>query len=230
MVVYYVEDAVEKMDTLEGLYSFFGTSDPAMLALDLVVALIFSIAVVCLLLELIRIFREYSRKVPAQAYEKPHEKAEEKVISPAAKPELKPESKAEPKAEVKVEPKPVEKIPEIDVLKASLPDSMKLITEKYKLESLTLAAQDGLVIASTSSSADQDAAVYSGLFQELFKVKQEPYYYIESKDVSLYYVESSTVKVVGVARRRTQLTAEEQKVIRDDTKKVVDKFAAGGKK
>ena len=76
MVVYYVEDAVEKMDTLEGLYSFFGTSDPAMLALDLVVAAIFSIAVVCLLLELIRIFREYSRKVPAQAYEKPQEKVE----------------------------------------------------------------------------------------------------------------------------------------------------------
>ena len=123
----------------------------------------------------------------------------------------------------------MEKIPEIDVLKASLPDSMKTITEKYKLESLTLSTQDGLVIASTSSTADQDAAVYSGLFQELFKVKQEPYYYIESKDVSLYYVESSTVKVVGVARRRTQLTAEEQKVIRDDTKKVVDKFASGKK-
>ena len=97
MVVYYVEDAVEKMDTLEGLYSFFGTSDPAMLALDLVVAAIFSIAVVCLLLELIRIFREYSRKVPAQAYEKPHEKAEEKPVVPAAKPESKPEAKVEPK-------------------------------------------------------------------------------------------------------------------------------------
>ena len=97
----------------------------------------------------------------------------------------------------------MEKIPEIDVLKASLPDSMKAITEKYKLESLTLSTQDGLVIASTSSSADQDAAVYSGLFQELFKVKQEPYYFVESKDVNLYYVDSGSVKVVGVARRRT---------------------------
>ena len=213
------------MDTLEGLYSFFGTSDPAMLALDLVVAAIFSIAIVCLLLELIRIYREYSRKVPPQAYEKPREKVEEKPVAPAAKVEPKPETKVEPT----VEQKPVEKIPDIDVLRAALPDSMNAITEKYKLESLTLATQDGLVIASTSNSADQDAAVYSGLFQELFKVKQEPYYYIESKDVSLYYVESSTVKVVGVARRKTQLSAEEQKVIRDDTKKVVDKFASGKK-
>ncbi|HEY3422076.1 MAG TPA: hypothetical protein VGK13_02880 [Methanocellaceae archaeon] len=221
------------MDTLEGLYSFFGTSDPAMLALDLVVAAIFSIAIVCLLLELLRIFREYSRKVPAQAYEKPQAKVEEKPVVSAAKVEPKPEVKVEPKpvtkVEPKVEPKPAEKIPDIDVLKVALPDSMKAIAVKYKLESLTLSTQDGLVIASTSSSADQDAAVYSGLFQELFKVKQEPYYYIESKDVSLYYVESGTVKVVGVARRRTQLTADEQKAIRDDTKKVVDKFASGKK-
>jgi hypothetical protein len=213
------------MDTLEGLYSFFGTSDPAMLALDLVVAVIFSIAIVCLLLELLRIYKEYSRKVPAQAYEKPHEKAEEKPVVPVAKPE----AKVEPKPEPKVEPRPAEKIPEIDVLKATLADSMKSITEKYNLESITLATQDGLVIASTSGSADQDAAVYSGLFHELFKVKQEPYYFIESKDVNLYYVDSSSVKVVGVARRRGALSSEEQKIIRDDTKKIVDKFASGKK-
>ena len=200
------------MDALEGLYSFFGTSDPAMMALDLVVAAIFSIAIVCLLLELIRIFREYSRKVPPQAYEKPREKAGEKPVAPVLKPETK-----------------VDKIPDIDVLKATLPDSMSAITDKFRLESLTLSSQDGLVIASTSSTADQDAAVYSGLFQELFKVKQEPYYFVESKDVNLYYVESGSVKVVGVARRQRALTAEEQMVIREDTKKIVDKFASGKK-
>jgi hypothetical protein len=216
MVVNNVEDAVSKMDNLGGLYDFFGTADPAMLALDLLVAAIFAIAVVYLLLELFRIYTEYSRKVPPQAYEKPREKAEEKPAV-AAKPEPKPEVK------------PVEKIPDVDVLKATLPDSMKALAEKFKLESLTLATQDGLVIASTSNTADQDAAVYSGLFQELFKVKQEPYYYVESKDVSLYYVESGAAKVIGVARRRSQLTADEQKAIRDDTMKVVYKFASGKK-
>lgn len=220
MVVNNVEDAVSKMDTLGGLYGFFGTTDPAMLALDLLVAAIFAIAVVCLLLELIRIYTEYSRKVPQQAYEKPREKAEEKPAV-AAKPE--------PKPEIKPEVKPAEKIPDVYVVKATLPDSMKVLAEKFKLESLTLATQDGLVIASTSNTADQDAAVYSGLFQELFKVKQEPYYYVESKDVSLYYVESGAARVIGVARRRSQLTVEEQKLIRDDTKKVVDKFASGKK-
>ncbi len=201
------------MDTMGGLYEFFGTGDPAMLALDLLVSVILAIAAVCLLLELVRIYTEYSRKAPAQATEKP---------APAVK--------AEPKPEPKPEARPAEKVPEVDVLKATLPDSMKALADKFKLESLTLATQDGLVIASTSSTAEQDAAVYSGLFQELFKVKQEPYYYVESKDVSLYYVESGAARVIGVARRKAQLTADEQRAIRDDTKKVVDKFAAGGKK
>lgn len=201
------------MDALGGLYSFFGTTDPAMLALDLLVAAILSISIAFLLLELIRIYTEYTRKVPLEAYEKPGEKVEEK-----------------PPVPVKVEPKPAEKIPDIEVLKATLPDSMKALAEKYRLDSITLASQDGLVIASTSSTAEQDAAVYSGLFQELFKVKQETYYFVESKDVSLYYVESGAAKVIGVARRRTQLMAEEQKLIRSDTKKVVDKFAASGNK
>ncbi len=217
------------MDTLGGLYDFFGTSDTAMLALDLLVAAILAIAAVCLLLELIRIYTEYSRKATAPV----HEKAAEKpavAVKAEPKPEPKPAAKPEIKPEVKPEAKPAEKIPEVDVLKATLPDSMKALAGKFKLESLTLAAQDGLVIASTSNTAEQDAAVYSGLFQELYKVKQEPYYYVESKGVSLYYVESGAAKVIGVARRRTQLTPEEQKVIRDDTKRVVDKFAAGGKK
>jgi hypothetical protein len=104
------------------------------------------------------------------------------------------------------------------------------LTQKYRLDSLTLASHDGLVIASTSKAPDQDAAVYSGLFQELYKVKQEPYYYVESKDVSLYSAESGTSKVVGVAHKKGTMEPEEISAIRDDTKKIVDRFASAGKK
>ena len=104
------------------------------------------------------------------------------------------------------------------------------LTQKYRMDSLTLASHDGLVIASTSKTPDQDAAVYSGLFQELYKVKQEPYYYVESKDVSLYSAESGTSRVVGVGHRKGSLEPEEVNAIRDDTKKIVDRFASAGKK
>ena len=121
-------------------------------------------------------------------------------------------------------------IPAIDVLKSSLSESMVSLTQKYGLDSVTLASQDGLVIASTGRTPDQDAAVYSGLFQELYKVKQEPYYYVESKDVSLYSIESGQSKIVGVAHRKGSMAPEEIKAIREDTAKIVDRFAAASKK
>jgi len=117
-------------------------------------------------------------------------------------------------------------IPDIDVVKGTLQESMVTLTQKYRLGSLTLASQDGLVIASTSKTPEQDAAVYSGLFHELYKVKQEPYYHVESKGVGLYSVESGAQKVIGVAARAAGLAPEEARAVREDTKRVVDRFAS----
>jgi len=217
------------MDIASGLYGFFGTSDPLTLLLDLLVAVVLAISIAYLALELRRVYVEYTRKeAPAP-------------ISPAPRAQVKPESpKAEPIKQGVAKPpmpEPMEairaplpakvEIPAIDVVKGSLPESMVSLTQKYRLGSLTLASQDGLVIASTSKTPDQDAAVYSGLFQELYKVKQEPYYYVESKGVGLYSVESGAQKVIGVASRKGGLAPEEVKAVREDTKKVVDRFASG---
>lgn len=199
------------MDILDSVYGFFGTGDPMILILDLVVAIILAASVAFLAIELVRIYREYSRKEAPAAPEKPALK-EEKKPAPVQKPPEAP------------------RVPDIDVLKGSMADSMKTMAGKYRLVSVTLATMDGLVIASTTSSPEQDAAIYSGLYKELYKVKQEPYYYVDSKDVSLYAVESGPSKVIGVAHRKGVMLPEESNSIREDTKKIVDRFALGGKK
>ena len=208
------------MDIAGGLYGFFGTSDPTTLILDLLVAVVLAVSIAYLALELYRIYLEYTRK---EAPAKPEPAKAPEPAKPAAKPVTGPGpmEAMKPTLPGKVE------IPAIDVVKGSLSESMMSLTQKYRLGSLTLASQDGLVIASTSKAPDQDAAVFSGLFQELYKVKQETYYYVESKGVSLYSVESGAQKVIGVASRKEGLAPEEVKAVREDTKKVVDRFASG---
>jgi hypothetical protein len=216
------------MDIADGLYGFFGTSDPATLILDLLVAVVLAVSIVYLALELYRIYVEYTRKeVPViKKTEAPNvpKAAERKAVPEAVK------SMPGPMEAMKTPILPKVEIPAIDVVKGSLSESMTTLTQKYRLGSLTLASQDGLVIASTSKTPDQDAAVYSGLYQELFKVKQEPSYYVESKAVNLYAVESGAQKVIGVASRKGSLAPEEVRAIRDDTKKVIDRFASAGTK
>jgi hypothetical protein len=193
------------MDIVDSLYGFFGTGDTTTLVLDLFVAVVLAVSIVYLALELYRVYGEYSRK-----------EAPAPIVA------------APPPMEVMKAPEaPKIAVPSIDVVKGTLPESMMTLTQKYRLESLTLASQDGLVIASTGRAPEQDAAVYSGLFQELYKVKREPYYYVESKEVSLYSGEDGYA-VIGVAHRKGALAPDEARAIRDDTRKVIDRFAAGG--
>ncbi|HTY90512.1 MAG TPA: hypothetical protein VMC84_04985 [Methanocella sp.] len=206
------------MDIADGLYGFFGASDPATLLLDFLVAAVLAVSIAYLALELYRIYREYARKeVPATVKETPKPEA----AKPAAKPPM-----PGPMEAMKTPVSGKVEIPAIDVVKGSLSESMVTLTQKYRLNSLTLASRDGLVIASTSKTPDQDAAVYSGLFQELYNVKQEPYYYVEARGVGLYSVESGAQKVIGIAGRKGGLAPEEVRAIREDTKKVVDRFAS----
>ncbi len=198
------------MDIIDGLYSFFGTDSPAILALDLLVAAILAVSMAYLVLELFRIYAEYAGK---RAMELPAEKPS--IIPPPAEAE-----KAPARERVTV------RIPPIDVVKGSLAESMVTLTQKYGMDSITLASDDGLVIASTSKAPEQDAAIYSGLYHELYKVKREPYFYIESKEVGLYSVDVGSQRVIGVAHRKGGFAPEEVKAAREDTIKVVAQFAA----
>ncbi len=204
------------MDIVEGLYGFFGAGDPATLLLDLLVAAVLAVSIAYLAGELYRIYVEYARK-------------EAPALVKSGAPEVKQATRPPMPGPMEAMKAPVVgkiEIPAIDVVKGTLQESMVTLTQKYKLDSLTLASQDGLVVASTSRTPEQDAAVYSGLFQELYKVKQEPYYNVESKGVGLYSVESGAQKVIGVAARKSGLAPEEARAIREDTKKIVERFAS----
>ena len=120
--------------------------------------------------------------------------------------------------------------PPVEVVKRTLKDSINTMEKKYRLNAITLATTDGLVIASTLSEPDREAAVYSGKFNELYKGNPADHYTVDGNDVYLYSAESSGNKVIGIARRPVMLSDEEITGLRDDTRKIIDKFAPGVKK
>ncbi len=119
---------------------------------------------------------------------------------------------------------PAPAIPPVDVVKDNLPDSMSAITTKYGLGWLTIASGDGLVIASTSNTPDEDAAVYSNLFHELYRSRPEPYFNVSNKDIHLLLVESGSQKVIDVASKAGPMTQGEADGLRDDSRKIVERF------
>lgn len=200
------------MDIADGLYGFYGTSDPATLLMDVLVAAVLAVSFAYLALELYRVYGEYARK------EAPPREGAVKPPMPG------------PLETMKAPVAGKAAIPDVDVIGGSLQDSMAIIARKYGLSSITLASQDGLSIASTNKAPDQDAAVFSGLYQELFKVKQEPCYRVEDRAVSLFAVEGGAQKVIGIAGRAAGLSPDEARAIREDAKRALDHFAAGGNK
>lgn len=199
------------MEIIDILYDFFGTSDTGMLALDLLVAAVLASALVLFTLELARIFFEYVRR-----------KDEREEMQPSVKP-----AAAGPSKSV-VETSKVDT--RVDVLKATLPESMGALAKKYGISSVTLASLDGLAVASTSKTPDEDAAVYSAMYQSLFKVKAEQYYSVADKSVQLYSIGEGPSKVIGIARRPGAFLPEEVKGIQEDSRRVLEKFTAGKRK
>jgi hypothetical protein len=228
------------MDLTGSLYDIFGVSEPLYLAIAGLVALLLAGSLSATVLEAARIYREYTAPVPPRT----RPKAEERLLPAPAKTEpkkidiaslgdlaaqqaaMKPAQPAKPP-----QPAPVTSpvIPPVDVVKDTLPDSMKAITTKYGLDWLTIASGDGLVIASTSNTPDEDAAVYSNLFHELHRTRPEPYFNVSNKDIHLLRVESGTHAVIDVAKKSGPMTEAEAAGIRDDSRKIVERFVWGGK-
>lgn len=224
------------MDALSGLYGFTGASDPTHLAVSVLIAFVLAGGLASLVLEVGRIAREYSGS-PEVSYGRP---AATPVTTPVATPKQAP--KQAPKAPEKAPEKPAAAVPPkveplkppvtplIDVVKGTLKESVEALEKKYRLNAITLATADGLVIASTIKDPDEEAAVYSGKFNELQKEKEGKYYSLTDKGIYLYSAESSGNKVIGIARRTSALEQVEVAGLQDDTRKIVDKFAPSAKK
>lgn len=214
------------MDALSGLYGLTGASDPAHFAVSVLIALVLAGGLAALVLEVGRIVREYSG--PEVSYGKqeavvvPRPEPKVTVKPPVEAPKEKPAENAPVKAEVAV--------PAIDVVKGTLKESIDALEKKYRLNAITLATTDGLVIASTINDAEEEAAVWSGKFSELSKEKPATYYSLADKGIYLYSAESGSNKVIGIARRPSALEQPEIAGLQSDTRKIVDKFAPAAKK
>jgi len=215
------------MDALSGLYGLTGTSDPASLAVSVLIALVLAGGLASLVLEVGRIAREYSGK-PDVSYGLPPTALppipQRKTVKPADAPKEKPVEKALPKAPEKPA------VPAVEVVKSTLKESVEALEKKYRLNAITLATVDGLVIASTIKEPEEEAAVWSGKFNELNKQKPGNYHSVADKGVYLYMAESTGNKVIGVARRSSALEQAEVTSLQDDTRMIIDKFAPAVKK
>jgi|AGTN01.2.fsa_nt_gi hypothetical protein len=213
------------MDLTGSLYDIFGVSEPLYLAIAALVTLLLAGSLSATVLEVARIYREYTAPVPPR--KKPE--TEKKLLPVPEKPEP---GKVDITrlGHVAAGQQAAQPAPPVEVVKDDLPESMKAITAKYGLSWLTIASSDGLVIASTSSTPDEDAAVYSNLFHELHKTRPEPYFNVSDKDVHLLLVESGSHKVIGAARKTGQMTPDAIAGLRDDSRKIVERFILGGKK
>ena len=232
------------MDLTGSLQDIFGVSEPLFLALAALVAVLLAGSASAIVLEAARVYREYtapvpSRKRPAAAAPMAADKAEPAksdanwlgqiaAQQQAAQAALSasPERQARDSGQLS---RTLSTVPQVDVVMDTLPDSMHALTVKYGLDWLTIASADGLVIASTSKTPDEDAAVYSNLFHELHRTRPEPYFNVANKDIHLLLVESGGQKVIDVAGRAGPMTRDEASGIRDDSRKIVERFVWGVK-
>ncbi len=211
------------MDISGTLYSVFGVSEPLFLAVAALVALLLAVSLSATVLETVRIYREYTSK---EQPEEPVAEPAEAVLSPGEPEKFDITKLGHIAAQKPAEPvKPAPPVaPAIEVVKTTLPESIRALTAKYGLDWLTIASNDGLVIASTSKTPDEDAAVYSNLFYELYRARAETYFNVSNKDIHLLQVESGGHKVIDVASKPGPMTQAEVSGLREDTRKVVEHF------
>lgn len=81
--------------------------------------------------------------------------------------------------------------------KAGIGESLKALCEKYGMESFTLAGKDGLVIASSAESPDEEAAHFSYLYTSGI-APHDPM-------MRLFTVEYNDQELVGIARLQQEI-------------------------
>ena len=108
----------------------------------------------------------------------------------------------------KESPRPFKEVDTGDI--QSLQDYLAAIGEKYHLASYTLATSDGLVIGSTKTDAQKEAAEFSHLYAQGNKP--------DEAGVELIAVQHHGETVVGIARTAEQIPTELMSALEQDTK------------
>ena len=135
-------------------------------------------------------------KYPAREAEKTRQSGE---FSPAV-------SKSGPEKS----PKPVDLLQN----RKDITSSLQALAEKYSLAEITLATDDGLVLASSAGHDVQgDAAHYS----QIIKRQSAP----DDPEISLFELRHRDAGVIGIIRMNTNLPQNWKKGIREDTKVIL---------
>jgi hypothetical protein len=92
--------------------------------------------------------------------------------------------------------------------------NMQALAEKYYLDSITLATTDGLVVASSGSNAQTDAAQYSHMYK-----KGET---LDDPKVQLFGLNHQGSSLIGIIKKKQSIPDYWAKMIEDDTKKILN--------
>lgn len=92
--------------------------------------------------------------------------------------------------------------------------SLRALVEKYSLAEITLATEDGLVFA---SSSDHDVQLDAVKFSQIMKHQAPP----DEPDVTLFELLHRESRLVGILRRERELPPSWKRMIRDDTKAIL---------
>jgi hypothetical protein len=110
-----------------------------------------------------------------------------------------------------------EQIPKpVDLLqnRKDITSSLRALAEKYSLAEITLATDDGLVLA---SSAGHDVQADAAHYSQIIKRQSAP----DDPGVSLFELRHRDAGVIGIIRMSTQLPQNWKKGIREDTKVIL---------
>lgn len=107
-------------------------------------------------------------------------------------------------------------VPEVDILEncQDFQQSLLALTDKYSLDSFTIATSDGLVFASSGgNTAQEDAAIYSRKYDG-----KKP------TGIALFRLNHKGSELVGIVRSTDIITGVTQKCIESDIKKILNKW------
>jgi hypothetical protein len=119
--------------------------------------------------------------------------------------------------EIKRDEIPEKEQPTVDIQLIDLGDitkNLRALVSKYHLDALTLSTTDGLMIASTSETGQDDAAH----FGHVLRPGETP----SLPDIRLFFLSHKGSSVVGIIRSGRQVTDTGLESIRNDTEKIMN--------
>jgi hypothetical protein len=116
----------------------------------------------------------------------------------------------------RAEPDPEKSPKKIDVIKnrVNITESLQALSEKYSVLEITLATDDGLVLA---SSAGRDVQADAAKFSQIVRQQRPP----DEHGVTLFELRHRESSLVGIVRTDKEIPPNWKKGIREDTKGIL---------